>query len=168
MGNPLAVILPISIIEKLFKALPNKEDDIVTIIFSSGSEGNPKGVMLSKRNIMSQSESVKRIVWHDRNLCILGFLPFFHSFGYTVTIWLTLTNGVRSVYHPNPLEPKIIGGLAKKYEAHFLLGTSSFLQGFIAKCSPEDFKSLQYIIAERKNYLTVSEKVFLKSSELNH
>lgn len=161
-GILCAVFLPISIIEKLFKAPPNKEDDIVTIIFSSGSEGNPKGVMLSKRNIMSQSESVKRIVWHDRNLCILGFLPFFHSFGYTVTIWLTLTNGVRSVYHPNPLEPKIIGGLAKKYEAHFLLGTSTFLQGFIRKCSPEDFKSLQYIIAGAEKLPDRIRKGFLE------
>ncbi|HOL20906.1 MAG TPA: MFS transporter [Candidatus Hydrogenedens sp.] len=142
-----AIFLPILIIEKLLGAPSNKEEDLATIIFSSGSEGNPKGIMLTKRNIMSQSECIRRIVWHDKNTCVLGFLPFFHSFGFTVTLWLPLTNGVRCVYHPNPLEPKIISGLAQKYGAHFLLATSTFLQGFIRKSLPEEFKTLYLALA---------------------
>lgn len=146
-GILCALFLPISLIEKYFNAPPHKEEDLTTIIFSSGSEGNPKGIMLTKRNIMSQSECIRRVIWHDKNTCVLGFLPFFHSFGFTVTIWLPLTNGVRCVYHPNPLEPKVIGGLAQKYQAHLLLATSTFLQGFIRKCSPEEFKTLKIVVA---------------------
>lgn len=147
IGILWALFLPISVIEKLLGAPSMKEEDLVTIIFSSGSEGTPKGVMLSQRNIMSQSEVVKRVIWHDLNTCVMGFLPFFHSFGYTVTIWLPFINAARAVYHPNPLEPKIIGDLVKKYKANLLLGTSTFLQGFIRKCEPDDFTSLEYVIA---------------------
>lgn len=147
VGILWALFLPIAVIERLLGASPSREDDLVTIIFSSGSEGAPKGVMLSQRNIMSQSESVKRIIWHDLDTCVMGFLPFFHSFGYTVTLWLPVVNGARAVYHPNPLEPKIIGDLVNRYKCNLLLGTSTFLQGFIRRCNPEDLASLEYVIA---------------------
>ncbi len=146
-GILCAIFLPIYLIERYFNAPPHKEEDLATIIFSSGSEGNPKGIMLTKRNIMSQAECIRRVIWHDKNTCVLGFLPFFHSFGFTVTIWLPLTNGVRCVFHPNPLEPKVIGGLSQKYKANILLATSTFLQGFIRKCSPEEFNTLEIVMA---------------------
>ncbi|MCX8065495.1 MAG: MFS transporter [Candidatus Hydrogenedentes bacterium] len=147
IGILWALFLPVSVIEKLLGASTSKEEDLVTIIFSSGSEGTPKGVMLSQRNIMSQSEVVRRVIWHDLNTCVMGFLPFFHSFGYTVTLWLPIMNSARAVYHPNPLEPKIIGELVKKYKCNLLLGTSTFLQGFIRRCEPEELASLEYVIA---------------------
>ncbi len=123
------------------------EDDLATVIFSSGSEGQPKGIMLTHRNIMSQVETIASWVPHHSESCVLAFLPFFHSFGFSVTLWMALLNNVRCVYHPNPLEPRILGNLVKKYKCTLVIGTSTFLQGFIRRCTPEQMESLEMVIA---------------------
>jgi acyl-[acyl-carrier-protein]-phospholipid O-acyltransferase / long-chain-fatty-acid--[acyl-carrier-protein] ligase len=146
-GMLLALFAPIPLLEKLLGTPRIGEEDLATIIFSSGSEGEPKGVMLSQKNIMSQTHTVAQIVAHDRHTCVVGFLPFFHSFGFTGTLWMPIVNGVRCVFHPNPLEPRQIGSLTKKYQGTFLIGTSTFLQGFIRRCTPEQLTSLKMVIA---------------------
>jgi len=121
-------------------------DDLATIIFSSGSTGDPKGVMLSHHNIRSNLDGMSQVFTVTRRDRVLGILPFFHSFGFTGTLWLPLVTGMGAVYHPNPLDSRVIGGLTAKFRATILLATPTFLQGYVRRCNPEDFGSLRYVM----------------------
>ena len=121
-------------------------DSLATIIFSSGSTGDPKGVMLTHFNIMSNIQQVSQVFMLDRRDKILGILPFFHSFGFMAALWLPAVNGVGVVYHPNPLDAQVIGELVKRYKVTFLVATPTFLQAYMRRCSPESFGSLQYVL----------------------
>jgi acyl-[acyl-carrier-protein]-phospholipid O-acyltransferase / long-chain-fatty-acid--[acyl-carrier-protein] ligase len=125
---------------------PKSLDDVATIIFSSGSTGEPKGVMLTHYNIASNIEQVGQTFMFDGKDCMLGILPFFHSFGFTVTLWLPAELGVSVVYHPSPLDLAAVGELVRDYRATFLLATPTFLQAYMRRCAPEDFGSLQYVV----------------------
>ncbi len=83
----------------------------------------------------------------ERQDCLLGVLPFFHSFGFTVTLWLPAVLGVGVVYHPNPLDLGAVGELVREYRVTFLLSTPTFLQAYLRRCSPEDFGSVQFVMA---------------------
>ncbi|MGC2421336.1 MAG: acyl-[ACP]--phospholipid O-acyltransferase [Candidatus Acidiferrales bacterium] len=122
-------------------------DDLATVIFSSGSTGDPKGVMLTHYNIASNIEQMAQTFMLDRKDGLLGVLPFFHSFGYTVTLWLPAVLGVGAAYHPSPLDFGAVGEMVREYGVTFLLATPTFLQGYLRRCSPEDFGSLRFVIA---------------------
>ena len=122
-------------------------DDTATIIFSSGSTGDPKGVVLTHYNVASNVEQLNEVfmlVGKDR---ILGILPFFHSFGFTGALCMPIVTGVGVVYHPNPLESRAIGGLVSKYGVSLLLATPTFLNTYTRRIAPEDFGSLRYVLA---------------------
>jgi len=127
-------------------AAPGSLDDLATIIFSSGSTGDPKGVMLSHYNVASNIEQLDQVFGLDRHDRVLGILPFFHSFGFTGTLWLPAILGVGVVYHANPLDAKTIGPLVSDYRVTFLLATPTFLQLYIRGCSGEDFGSLRLVM----------------------
>ena len=140
--------LPVRLIEKSLGARTKPElDDMATIIFSSGSTGDPKGVMLTHYNVASNVEQLNQVFMLGRNDKILGILPFFHSFGFTGTLCLPTAIGMGVVFHPNPLEARAIGALVSEYAITFLLATPTFLQSYMRRCSPEDFGSLQYVMA---------------------
>ena len=121
-------------------------DDLATIIFSSGSTGDPKGVMLTHYNIGSNVQQLGQILaFHSRDH-VLGILPFFHSFGFTATLVLPAVLGAGVVYHPNPLDTTVIGQLVRRYGVTFLLATPTFLQAYLRRCTPEDFGSLQFVV----------------------
>ncbi len=122
-------------------------DDIATIIFSSGSTGDPKGVVLTHYNVASNVEQLNQVFMLGEHDKVLGILPFFHSFGFTGTLCLPTAIGVGVVYHPSPLESRAIGALVSQYAVTFLLATPTFLQTYTRRCSPEDFGSLQYVMA---------------------
>ena len=127
-------------------ARSSRMDDLATVIFSSGSTGDPKGVMLSHFNIMSNISQVTQVFMLDGHDKILGILPFFHSFGFTAGLWLPAVQGVGVVFHPNPLDAQVIGGLVEKYKVTFLVATPTFLQAYMRRCTPESFGSLQYVL----------------------
>jgi acyl-[acyl-carrier-protein]-phospholipid O-acyltransferase/long-chain-fatty-acid--[acyl-carrier-protein] ligase len=121
-------------------------DDLATVIFSSGSTGEPKGVMLSHYNIGSNVEQLEQVFGLNHRAGFLGVLPFFHSFGFTGTLCLPAVLGVGVVFHPNPLDAKAIGPLVRRHHLTFLLATPTFLQLYLRGCSPEDFGSLRIVM----------------------
>src|SRR6204780_1269167 len=134
-------------LERILSGGKNKSlDDLATIIFSSGSTGEPKGVMLSHCNIRANIDQVGQMFMFDSKDCLLGVLPFFHSFGFTVTLWLPAALGVSVVYHPSPLDLTAIGEIVRDYRVTFLMSTPTFLQAYARRCSPEDFGSLEYVV----------------------
>ena len=122
-------------------------DDLATIIFSSGSTGDPKGVMLTHYNMASNIEQIDQIFALNPRDRLLGILPFFHSFGFTVTLCLPAALRTGIVYHSSPLEASVIGGLVRQYAVTFLLATPTFLQMYTRGCASEDFGSLQFVMA---------------------
>jgi acyl-[acyl-carrier-protein]-phospholipid O-acyltransferase/long-chain-fatty-acid--[acyl-carrier-protein] ligase len=121
-------------------------DRIATVIFSSGSTGDPKGVMLSHFNIEANISQVSQVFMLGGRDKILGILPFFHSFGFMAGLWLPAANGVGVVYHPNPLDAQAIGGLVARYKVTFMVATPTFLQTYMRRCTPESFGSLEYVL----------------------
>lgn len=118
-------------------------DALATVIFSSGSTGSPKGVMLTHYNIGSNIDQLEQVFALDKKDRVLGILPFFHSFGFTGTLCLPAVLGVGVVYYPNPLDAKAIGPLVNRYALTFLLATPTFLQLYMRGCAAEDFGSLR-------------------------
>jgi non-ribosomal peptide synthetase component F len=121
-------------------------DALATVIFSSGSTGEPKGVMLSHYNIVSNIEQMDQVFGLTKQDRILGILPFFHSFGFTGALALPAMLGVGVVFHPNPLDPRTIGPLVRDYALTFLLATPTFLQLYMRGCTPEQFGSLRVVM----------------------
>ena len=129
----------------------HKLDDVATIIFSSGSTGEPKGIPLTYRNVSSNTAAAVdhiTLVPGDR---LLGALPFFHSFGYTLILWLPLQIGASAVLYPDPRQAKEIGELCRKFRCTGLLSTATFLRFYLRRCDPEDFRTVRIIVcgAER-------------------
>jgi acyl-[acyl-carrier-protein]-phospholipid O-acyltransferase/long-chain-fatty-acid--[acyl-carrier-protein] ligase len=121
-------------------------DDLATVIFSSGSTGDPKGVMLTHFNIGSNIQQVSQVVMLGGGDKVLGILPFFHSFGFMAALWMPAVTGVGVVYHPSPLDARAIGELVGRYKVTFLVATPTFLQAYMRRCSPESFGSLQFVM----------------------
>jgi acyl-[acyl-carrier-protein]-phospholipid O-acyltransferase/long-chain-fatty-acid--[acyl-carrier-protein] ligase len=132
---------------KRWLAAPGTPDDLATVIFSSGSTGTPKGVMLSHRNILANIDSMVQMFPINLQDRIVGALPFFHSFGFTVTLWLPAVVGCGALYHSNPTDAKVIGDLVEKYKGTLLLGTPTFLATYARKCTKEQFASLRFVLA---------------------
>jgi acyl-[acyl-carrier-protein]-phospholipid O-acyltransferase/long-chain-fatty-acid--[acyl-carrier-protein] ligase len=124
-----------------------RPDDLATVIFSSGSTGAPKGVMLSHHNILANIEGIAQVIPFTPSDRIMGVLPLFHSFGFTATLWLPVLERFGAVYHPNPTDAKTIGETVQKYKATLLISTPTFYVGYWRRCSKEEFASLRYVIA---------------------
>lgn len=142
----LVTYLPRSVIELMYGYKRHSLDSTATIMFSSGSTGEPKGVMLSHRNIGSNIIALSEVFQLSANDCVLGVLPFFHSFGFTGTLWLPLLTEARAVYHFNPLDSSTVGKLIAEQAATILLATPTFLSAYMRKCTPEQFSTLEHIV----------------------
>jgi acyl-[acyl-carrier-protein]-phospholipid O-acyltransferase/long-chain-fatty-acid--[acyl-carrier-protein] ligase len=138
--------MPISMLASKFKLNSVKPDDRITVIFTSGSTGIPKGVPLTMLNVASNVQGFNTIINVRDDDCFLGILPFFHSFGYTVTLWGAMGLPSSAAYHFNPLEPKQIGKLIEQTKCTVVLGTPTFLRSFLKRIEPEQFKSVEVVI----------------------
>jgi acyl-[acyl-carrier-protein]-phospholipid O-acyltransferase/long-chain-fatty-acid--[acyl-carrier-protein] ligase len=124
----------------------SKLDDVITIIFSSGSTGEPKGVMLTHRNIAGNADSMITQIALSKSDRIMGILPLFHSFGYTVTFWTPILIGASTVFHADPRQAKKVGELCRTQSCTLLLGTATFLRLYMRGCQVEDFKTVRLIV----------------------
>ncbi len=122
-------------------------DRLATIMFTSGSTGIPKGVMLTHANILSNLEAIAQVISLGAEDEMLGVLPFFHAFGFTATLWMPLRLGVGAVYHYNPLDARTVGRLARERRVTILLATPTFLLAYLRRVEPEQFATLRYAVA---------------------
>jgi acyl-[acyl-carrier-protein]-phospholipid O-acyltransferase/long-chain-fatty-acid--[acyl-carrier-protein] ligase len=142
-----AILLPGWILDHwVLKLGKHGPDDLATVIFSSGSTGDPKGVMLTHRNIAANAQSMVQVIDLQARDRLLGVLPFFHSFGYTVTLWAPLQVAASAVYHPDPRQAKEIGELCRKYKCTIFLSTATFLGFNLRRSEDGDFKSLRILV----------------------
>ncbi|MBI5247270.1 MAG: AMP-binding protein [Elusimicrobia bacterium] len=141
-------ILPRFISERIFlRKAATSLDETATILFTSGSSALPKGVVLTNKNVLANVEMVRELLPWAEHDSMLGVLPFFHSFGFTVTLWLPLVSGMSAAYHTHPMQAEAIGKLAAKAKSTLLLATPAFLQRYTQKVPAEAFKHLRLVIA---------------------
>ncbi|MEE3367197.1 MAG: AMP-binding protein, partial [Planctomycetota bacterium] len=146
VGAIQAKLLPAGMVDKIHGLERIQPDDLLTIIFTSGSTGNPKGVMLSNRNVSSNIAAVDEWFNITAEDVILGVLPFFHSFGYTGTLWLTMSLEASCVYHFNPLDSRTVGALSEEHGVSIVLATPTFLRSYMRRCTPEQMHRLDLVI----------------------
>lgn len=142
-----AALLPSRELMNMFA--PKRYDDVFStavVLFSSGSTGDPKGVMLSHHNINSDFFSFWRAVGCSGRDKVVGNLPLFHSFGFTVCFWLPALTGVEVIFIPNPLDAAAVLRLARHHRATLMVATPTFLQAYMRKGSAEDFSSLRLVV----------------------
>jgi acyl-[acyl-carrier-protein]-phospholipid O-acyltransferase/long-chain-fatty-acid--[acyl-carrier-protein] ligase len=142
-------------------------DSLATVIFSSGSTGVPKGIMLSHFNLASNVDAVLQLFSLGRRDRIIGVLPLFHSFGFMATIWLPLFTGGGVVYHPNPTDAKTIGELVHKYKGTFLLSTPTFCGTYMRKCTREQFASLRFVVVGAEKLRESVRKEFEETFDID-
>jgi acyl-[acyl-carrier-protein]-phospholipid O-acyltransferase / long-chain-fatty-acid--[acyl-carrier-protein] ligase len=121
-------------------------DRTATVIFSSGSTGEPKGVMLSHHNIMSNIEALRMVFRVDLNDNVCSALPFFHSLGFTGTLWFPLVSGFSAAYHPNPMDGEKIAQVVREHRSTILLATPTFLLAYLRRAKREDFATLRLVV----------------------
>jgi 1-acyl-sn-glycerol-3-phosphate acyltransferase len=142
----MAYALPAWLTVRLLGLSRNGPDDLLTIIFTSGSTGTPKGVQLTQQNISSNIDGVDQVISLKRDDTIAGILPFFHSFGYTISLWGPMCLNIQGVYHFSPLDARVVGKLVQENAATILLATPTFLRTFMKRCTPEEFKTLEVVV----------------------
>ena len=144
----LIKLLPASLLSLIFIQTA-KPDDTAAILFSSGSEGTPKGIELSHRNMMGNIRQITTLLNPEDSDVMLGTLPIFHSFGLTVTTLLPLIEGIPVACHPDPTDGFGIGKIAARYEATMLFATATFFRLYTKnrKLNPLMFSTLRMVVA---------------------
>ncbi len=136
---------PIAILERRLGLTRLGQDDVLTVVFTSGSTGEPKGAMLTYRNVGSNVDAVDEIIRLTKDDVLIGILPLFHSFGYTTTLWTALVLEPKAVYHFNPLEPRAVGKMCREHGGTILVATPTFARSYMRRCPAEDFATLDVV-----------------------
>jgi acyl-[acyl-carrier-protein]-phospholipid O-acyltransferase / long-chain-fatty-acid--[acyl-carrier-protein] ligase len=142
----LGIVTPACLLARLLK-LPRVGDRTeAVLLFTSGSSGKPKGVALTHRNILGNVSQFGAMLDAKKDDVMLASLPFFHSFGCTVTLWYPLIEGVRTASYPNPLEAGKIASLVERQAVTIMLATPTFLRAYLRKAEPAQLRSLRLLI----------------------
>lgn len=137
-------------------------NDAAAILFTSGSEGKPKGVALSHRNMLANAAQAKAVVDFGREDKVFNVLPIFHSFGLTIGLVVPLVHGVPVYLYPSPLHYRIVPELIYISNATILFSTDTFLTGYARAANAYDFRSLRYVMAGAEPVRAVTRAVWLE------
>jgi acyl-[acyl-carrier-protein]-phospholipid O-acyltransferase/long-chain-fatty-acid--[acyl-carrier-protein] ligase len=130
------------------------------VLFTSGSEGTPKGVVLSHRNILANCAQLSSVIDFNSTDIVFNAMPLFHSFGLTGGTILPLVSGVRTFHYPSPLHYRIIPGLIYDTDATICFGTDTFLNGWARYAHPYDFYAMRYIFAGAEKVREETKRLF--------
>jgi acyl-[acyl-carrier-protein]-phospholipid O-acyltransferase/long-chain-fatty-acid--[acyl-carrier-protein] ligase len=147
------------------------EDDTLLILFTSGSEKEPKGVQLTHRNIWSNYVSLKKAFGFTSDDIFLANLPYFHVFGQTANLWVPIAEGMTLVTYANPLDFKTICDIVREEKVTLMAGTPSFFWGYVRNSKPGDFKTARILLAGadkcpdalRKAFMEMHQKVLVEA-----
>jgi len=142
----LSKILPASTLSSLLGLGKRRGDDEAILLFTSGSSGEPKGVVLSHRNVLANVCQFASRLELAEGSRILGCLPLFHSFGCTVTLWFPCIEGLDLVTYPSPLETKRLAELVAHHQVRLLLSTPTFLRGYMKRVDSAQLSSLHLVV----------------------
>lgn len=159
----LAKLLPARMLSRLIGLHKGgRDNDEATLLFTSGSSGEPKGVPLTHRNVLANvCQFGTRLALPD-DASILGSLPLFHSFGATVTLWFPVVEGIDLVTYPSPLETKRLAELIHQHQVNLLLATPTFLRGYMRRIDPEQLASLDLVVTGAEKLPTNLANAFEK------
>jgi acyl-[acyl-carrier-protein]-phospholipid O-acyltransferase/long-chain-fatty-acid--[acyl-carrier-protein] ligase len=136
--------LPVSLIKNLVKG--GSDDDVAVILFTSGSEKDPKAVQLTHKNIWANVQSASECFAFRSDDIFMSSLPYFHVFGLTVNFWIPIYHGARILTYANPLDYKNICEIVRDHKATFMVGTPAFFWGYLRKSEVGDFDSLRIVL----------------------
>src|SRR5438046_2843491 len=142
----MSIVLPARLLLRLLKIPKEGGHTEAVLLFTSGSTGEPKGVVVSHRNVVGNVSQFRQLLDATKGDAILASLPFFHTFGSTVTLWYPLIEGVRIVTYQNPLKATNNAALIERYKLTLLLATPTFLRGYLRKVDPDELRSLRLVI----------------------
>ncbi len=154
-------------VERLISRLPAaSEDDTAVILFTSGSEKEPKAVQLTHRNIWSNIQGVTQLFEFTSEDIFLCTLPYFHVFGLTVHLWLPLYFGMTLVTYANPLDFKVVCRIAREEKVTFLVGTPAFLWGYVNKSEKGDFDTVRIALSGADKCPEALRQAYLEKHQL--
>ncbi len=139
-----------------------KPGDPATILFTSGSEGVPKGVVLSHRNLLANFAQARSCIGFKPSDVFFNCLPLFHSFGLNIGCVLPLLGGCRIFLYTTPLHYRVIPELLYQTDASILFATNTFLKGYARHAHPYDFKSLKYVLAGAEKLQDDTRKLWME------
>ncbi|MCX6135274.1 MAG: AMP-binding protein [Ignavibacteriales bacterium] len=148
-----------------------KDDDTLLILFTSGSEKEPKGVQLTHRNITQNYESLIRAFAFSSDDIFLANLPYFHVFGQTANLWVPLSMGMTIVTYANPLDFKTVAEIIREERITLVAGTPTFFWGYLRASKPGDFATTRILLsgadkcpdALRKGFMDKHDKILLEA-----
>ncbi|MBA3543458.1 MAG: AMP-binding protein, partial [Chthoniobacterales bacterium] len=138
-----AIFLPAGWLIRLLNLPEEGNHTEAVLLFTSGSSGDPKGVVLSHHNLVGNVSQFRVLIDANPDDLMLASLPFFHSFGCTVTLWFPLIDGVRIVTYPNPLDTAKCAELIERYRVSIMLAAPTFLRGYLRKAERPQMASVR-------------------------
>jgi acyl-[acyl-carrier-protein]-phospholipid O-acyltransferase / long-chain-fatty-acid--[acyl-carrier-protein] ligase len=162
LGAKLRGLIGAKFARRLLRRRKLSPDGPAVILFTSGSEGVPKGVVLTHRNLLSNCAQLAARVDFNASDVVLNALPVFHSFGLTGGTLLPLFSGLRILLYPNPLHYRIVPALAYDASATILFGTDTFLSGYARMAHSYDFYALRYIFAGAERVREETRRTYME------